>query len=506
MTHTQATNSNSLENPQSINEIQTKDTYSIFIDALNNLIELYKQNNKNGDEEKKLKVVEYLKALFATTWNNHIYVKSVSKYYWIEWKVFINWPDLCDNLSIWTVNLYLLRRLWVIRTYNKISYFDWEEDMVYNLFNKSTLLKPSQIPKLDENIEYLINNLCWNNKESIEYLHKSILYKYTHLNDVRVPAVVFYGAWWSWKWTFIKLLSKIFWNENVLSNLWKQDLTSQFTPFKWDKMIVSFDEIVTNNTNEDVNITNKLKNLIFAEEITINQKYVNMYQTKNSAWFFISSNNNTPIKLDDSSVWNRRFSIIYSDKKLNSTKKIYESINNNEIVSNYLAWLYENYKEVLEYDCIEALDNEDKKDLEFASKNESNLFWDWFEEKHPELYWKVEKSTIDRIVVEYLWINDEIDKKEFYKYFWKNSRYMKKRFRVNWKLTYWALIPKNEDLLKIKDEEQNQKKLKDDEILKKVWLFWSENHWVNENWKVVECSVDKLEEEFEVSFDFARDL
>gem|GEM_PF-5879505 len=67
-------------------------------------------------------------------------------------------------------------------------------------------------------------------------------------------------------------------------------------------MIVSFDEIVTNNTNEDVNITNKLKNLIFAEEITINQKYVNMYQTKNSAWFFISSNNNTPIKLDDSSV------------------------------------------------------------------------------------------------------------------------------------------------------------------------------------------------------------
>gem|GEM_PF-6654906 len=67
MTHTQATNSNSLENPQSINEIQTKDTYSIFIDALNNLIELYKQNNKNGDEEKKLKIVEYLKALFATT-------------------------------------------------------------------------------------------------------------------------------------------------------------------------------------------------------------------------------------------------------------------------------------------------------------------------------------------------------------------------------------------------------------------------------------------------------
>jgi len=110
------------------------------------------------------------------------------------------------------------------------------------------------------------------------------------------------------------------------------------------------------------------------------------------------------------------------------------------------------------------------------------------------------------MIVIYLSSNDEIDKKEFIKYFWKNSRYMKKRFRVNWKLVYWALIPKNEDLLKIKEEEQNQKKLNDEEILKKVGLFWSENHWVNENWKVVEYSVDKWEEEFEVSFDFARDL
>jgi hypothetical protein len=64
--------------------------------------------------------------------------------------------------------------------------------MVYNLFNKETILKPSQTPKLDENIEYLINNLCGNNKENALYLHKAILYKYTHLNDVRVPAIVFY--------------------------------------------------------------------------------------------------------------------------------------------------------------------------------------------------------------------------------------------------------------------------------------------------------------------------
>jgi hypothetical protein len=67
MTNTQATNSNNLENGQTINEIQAQDTYSIFINNLNKLLELYRKADKNGDEEKKLKVVEYFKALFATT-------------------------------------------------------------------------------------------------------------------------------------------------------------------------------------------------------------------------------------------------------------------------------------------------------------------------------------------------------------------------------------------------------------------------------------------------------
>jgi len=35
---------------------------------------------------------------------------------------------------------------------------------------------------------------------------------------------------------------------------------------------------------------------------------------------------------------------------------------------------------------IEALENEDKRELEFTSQNESNIFWDWLEENHPELH------------------------------------------------------------------------------------------------------------------------
>ncbi len=465
------------------------------------------EDNADGEEKAtEIEEIEKIKKELKEKRNSYIYIKNISKYYWVEWKRFFNKSEMCENINYSSKVVAYLRQTDIIPTYDDISYFDWEREWVYNLFDKSSLLKPSKTPKLDENIESLINNLCWNNEENIEYLHKAILYKYTHLNDVRVPAVVFYGAWWSWKWTFIKLLSKIFWNENVLSNLSKQDLTSQFSPFRWDKLIVSFDEIVTNNTNEDVNITNKLKNLIFAEKIIVNQKYVNTYPFDNIAWFFISSNNNLPIKLDDKSVWNRRFNVFYSGESLKSSSKIHEAIEDTNIVSNYLAWLFENFKEVPYMTKIEALENEDKRELEFTSQNESNIFWDWLEEKHPEIHWKVEKSTIDRMIVIYLSSNDEIDKKEFIKYFWKNSRYMKKRFRVNWKLTYWALIPKNEELIKVKEDEKNERKLKDEEILKKVWLFWSDIHWINENWKVVEYSVDKWEKELEISFDFASDL
>jgi hypothetical protein len=53
-------------------------------------------------------------------------------------------------------------------------------------------------------------------------------------------------------------------------------------------------------------------------------------------------------------------------------------------VSNYLAWLNENFKEVLEYKKIEALDNQDKRELEELNRDESNQFWDWLEIKYPE--------------------------------------------------------------------------------------------------------------------------
>jgi hypothetical protein len=41
-------------------------------------------------------------------------------------------------------------------------------------------------------IKELIENVCGNKKENINYLHKIILYKYNNINDFNIPATVFY--------------------------------------------------------------------------------------------------------------------------------------------------------------------------------------------------------------------------------------------------------------------------------------------------------------------------
>jgi hypothetical protein len=48
----------------------------------------------------------------------------------------------------------------------------------------------------------------------------------------------------------------------------------------------------------------------------VNEKGVRQYQTDNIAWFFISSNSNKPLQLDDKDKGNRRFTIIKSNSSL----------------------------------------------------------------------------------------------------------------------------------------------------------------------------------------------
>jgi hypothetical protein len=63
-------------------------------------------------------------------------------------------------------------------------------------------------------------------------------------------------------------------------------------------MAVEFAEIATGSVRDDKKMITKLKNMVMAENITVNQKGVTQYRMNNPAWFIISSNSPKPLHLD----------------------------------------------------------------------------------------------------------------------------------------------------------------------------------------------------------------
>lgn len=381
-----------------------------------------------SEKEKRERIDE----LISSWMEEYVYIKSLARYYCPVYKKFFNSWCVSHNILGSSEDIIELRKKDIIKSYDDICYLYWGLKGSYNLLDETLILKPSSRPILDSNIEKLIHNVCGYNKENIEYIYKAIYYKYTHINDFNIPAIVLYWSWWSGKGSLITLLWSIFGKENVLPNLGQADLDSDFSTYKGNKIVVEFAEISVNNTAQDVRNLNKLKNLILAPHIIVNEKWIQQYQMPNIAWFFISSNSNNPIRLDDKQKGNRRFSIIYSKSSLSQQEgfEINQSIINLEVVSNFLAWLTITYPEIKEETIFSCLDNQDKRDLEDQSTSDYAVFWEWFKEKYPEKKWKILlwdiKTAIDEFVFEF-WFDEE---REFRKYFWKNSKYPKKRLRI----------------------------------------------------------------------------
>jgi len=384
----------------------------------------------------------------------YCYIRTLSKLYWVEKWIFFSVNDACNNLMLTSKDLKNERENWFIQDYDWITYRIGEKKGCLNLLNEDDILKPSNNPIIDEDIKKLIENVAWYKQENIEYLHKAILYKYSHINDFSLSCIVFAWRWWSWKWTFISLLWTIFWEKNTMPNLGQRELTSSFDTYKWLKLVVEFAEVITNNVYWDKKILNKLKNIIGAEKITVNEKGVQPYQIENIAWFFISSNSNKPIQLDDKDKGNRRFSIIISDYKLENGERINQSIRNKEKASNYLAWLMQKYPEVLKLKKFEALDNQDKKDLEERSQEEANSFWDWTFENYPNFRGKKTIKQIADLINEFC-IENNLNENEFKRFFWNNSKYPKKKIRVWDKTFYGVELPENAEHQNINKKEMS---------------------------------------------------
>jgi len=276
--------------------------------------DLEKELSNTEDTKSNLEILKEL----SINWETYIYIKDQAKYFWVEKNKFFRPNDVSNNLMLKWEDLKNFRIKWEIKTYDDIVYLSWGCDKSFNLLDESLILKPSSNPILHWEIKKLIDNVCWNKKENIDYLHKIILYKYLNLNDYTIPCIVLYWVWWSGKGTLMSLFGTIYWEVNVLANLWQRDLIWAFDTYKGGKLIVEFAEVITNNTSTDKWVLNKLKNIIWADKINVNEKWIQAYQINNIAQFFISSNSDRPIQLDEKEKWNRRFVVIKSMTSLSN--------------------------------------------------------------------------------------------------------------------------------------------------------------------------------------------
>ncbi|OIP52051.1 hypothetical protein AUK10_04115 [Candidatus Gracilibacteria bacterium CG2_30_37_12] len=331
-----------------------------------------------------------------------------------------------------------MRKEWTIRSFDNICYSLKDVPGHLNLLDERDILKPSEDPILDDNIKYLIENVCGYKQENIDYLHRAILYKHDNIDDFTLPCIVLYGKGGSGKGTLMSLLATIFGESNVLTNLGQRELQSSFDTYKGQKLVVEFAEVTSNNTNIDKAILNRLKNIVGAQKLTVNEKNVKPYQIENSAWFFVSSNSNSPLKLDDKEKGNRRFSIIKSNFSLENGEIINKKVKDRETVRNYLAWLYYSFPEVYEYKKLPALDNQDKRELEDRSQEEANTFWEWYLEKFPDNKGKKIRHTEINDLIPTFCDESGTDQWEFQKYFWRNSRYQKTKMRLG-KETFYGV-------------------------------------------------------------------
>ena len=392
------------------------------------------------------KEIELSQPLFK---DRYFYDDTKMEYFDIKDFSFTSSYTLSRHLFIKPKDLELLRQKKEIPTYEWICYLDWGKKWFYNLLDKSKIMKPSNTPDLNEHIEFLIENLCNNDEINMERLMKAILYKYTHLNDVIIPAVIFHGIGWTWKWLFVDLLEQIFWENNTLSWLRQENIESRFSIYTGQKLIVEFIELTVESFSKWKKNTNKLKSIVMEDKIQIEKKWQDPISTENIAWFIMSSNESKPIQLDSIDTGNRRFSVIKTGKFIPRDKweLIAQAIRKKENIENFLAYLFAMFPEVPNQKAILPLENQDKKDLEYLSESVWNLFFKWVEWKYPNIN-KIsnhERESLLEIYREEIGETDWNDERYRIQYFnsWLSVRYKPTALQIRWKVVRWYSIDKD---------------------------------------------------------------
>ena len=416
--------------------------------------------------------------IWEKEWIEHltdfIFLRSTLEYYDIKYKTIQK--EWSVSTYLWCTKKELAAKVQsrIIKQFEWLCYLEWWKQGYYNTLDESIILKNSwdTEPFLHEHIEKLVNNIWGHKKKNIEWINKSILYKLTHINDPYVPALILYGAWWSWKGTLLNLLSKIFWEDNLQTWLWQKDLEWNFDSYQWNKLIVEYKEVSSWNKFQDKKVTDKIKSIINEKEISVRALYQNARKVHNIARFHFSSNHAVPLQLDSKDSGNRRFSIIKTWNKLDPViaREMNEvTFKDKEIIKGYIGWLYETFPDIPKANTLVALENSEKKNLEMNCEGAWNLFFNWVEQHYPHILkiTNLEKNKLLRMYCEENWedINDaRFQQKNFDN--WLSHRYEKKNISIRWRTSFGYQIMKT-DYEKIESIDNTFKKNEVDNFI--IW-------------------------------------
>lgn len=373
--------------------------------------------------------------------------------------------DLLDFLEISANALLWLKKKWTIPKYKWICYLQWWKKGYYNLFDEDTVAPINDKPVLNKKIEFLIANLCNNDQLAIEWVHKTILYKYQNLNEVIIPALLFHWIQWTGKWLFMELLKNIFGEVNTQVWITQANLDSQFMPYHWKKLIVEINEIYVKDDAQGKKVMSKLKALINEATVMVEKKGVDSIPMNSIAWFIMSSNEPIPLHLDGWGNSNRRFTVIETGRYIPKPEwqKIINSFTK-ENISSFIARLQDTYW-IIKDDDILALDNESKRLLTEANETEGNQFFQWFEDKYPHIN-KISNDERNILLWKY---RDEI---------WVSNANATSNYEINkFNAWLWFKYKKVNKVLKHKKERWY-------EIMKEVeWpWFWEDDKFTSQFW------------------------
>lgn len=182
------------------------------------------------------------------------------------------------------------------------TFGDYDSRKYLNLMTRDTWALPIE-GEPHVMFDLLMENLTDGREAVRDHIEQCILWKYTHPEDVTIPALCFYGDEGTGKDTFVTVLETLF-EERQVGRTNCDTIFGQFNGILSGKTVMMINESASKKADAE-----KTKQLVGNLRIQINQKYLNTYMIDNTAWWIFASNDPTgPVKVSGNG--DRRFSII----------------------------------------------------------------------------------------------------------------------------------------------------------------------------------------------------